>query len=166
MKKIALILLTLISVTTVAQRIKKKDIEFSSMEEVEQAVDYLNKCRTIPGYAEDEVGVTLHPKIVKTSLSLDKKLQKIAEKRVIEMINNNTLSHRTNVKDIRGLGSAECIAYNFDGNLITTIHQYIIDKGVKGLGHRKTLLYRPWKKHIGYAGGWYDGKFWTCVLLS
>lgn len=162
MKRLITVLLIALTLNSFGQRVKKKDIMFSSMEEVEQAVDRLNDLRTIPGLAEQATGINLPDNIVMSTLEIDVELQSVAEKRVIEMIKNNKLTHKTKIK---GVGS-ECICYNYEFCLHGAINQFIVDKGVKYLGHRKALLYQTIYTKIGYAGGWYNGKFWTCVLLS
>ena len=163
MKPLLTTILTLLVITAQSQRIKKKDIVFTTMEETIEAVDRLNDLRTTPGLAEQATGIDLPDNIVMSELEVDTFLTELAKKRVTEMIKNQKLSHMTKIKK---RNMAESICWNYQFSLDGSINQFIIDRGDKYFGHRKMILYKTLYTKIGYAGGWYDGKFWTCILME
>ena len=159
-------LLVSVEIISFGQKIKKKDIQFSTIKESKDAIDYLNKMRLNPEFASSEVGIHLNNNTSKTHLIFDMKLFNMSKKRVVEMIRNDKISHKTKFNNIKNYRKDENCSYSCYVSLNNEIREYILDEGVKSKGHRKSLLYRDYNKYIGYSGGFYKGKYFTCLLLK
>lgn len=166
MKTLIITILTIAILPVFGQKISKKKVLWSHDNEVAASVSYLNRLRKDSALLFEDTGVILPPgKSDTATLVIDSELQKLAEKRVLEMINNGRISHRTkySAKKIKAGSKSECCAYGFEFSMNAHTVLYIIDKGVPSLGHRAALLVMPYKS-IGYAAGVYEGKTYSCVL--
>lgn len=148
---------------TAAYILKSQDIVFTSQKEVVESLIYLNELRHSKELVKQETGIEV-PRVCEEELTLNETLCKLAKLRVLEMIRNDRTSHKS-IYDTRGYD--ECVGYNTSTTIKNHIIQYIIDKGVSSLGHRKMLILDYGNKVIGIASAISpEGKHFSCILTQ